>query len=229
MNLTQDSGPAEIATVVVDRLRLALGVGTAAIATWAVALALRHGEAAMYVVAVSFATAAVVSFWRLGKAPCPTCGALRTGTPLRISESLHCDDCGAYFRIRQGVTVATEGDAIEREPVFVAACPKQVRWPQGCCVCGGPASSTVPVELELREDAESGANLLTQAASLGTLKLVSERRYCVHVPTCAQHRRDVPVADLQWNDDEAQLYLAFRSRAYADAFIAANGPVFWDS
>ncbi len=161
----------------------------------------------------------------LGKAPCPDCGFVKSGTALKNSESIHCAGCDGYFSIRDGKTVMTGADAVEDHPVFATACPQSIKWPSGCCVCGSEVTGLAKVRLELEESSPLAQDMLARAATLGTFKLVSKRVFEVEVPVCGAHGTDP--AELRYRYDEEQLHILFRSRAYMSAFAEENGPVFW--
>ena len=220
----------EVPTVRIDTLRLAGVAGAGALALARLGVGLRSGtDPRVWILVGVLAVAAGVAAWGLGKAPCPQCGFLRSGVRLRNNRSLHCQGCGAYFRTKAGVCVETGVDAIEPEPVFAAECPRAIQWPSGCCVCAGTVEQAVVVSLTLDEDAPIAQDLMVRAATLGTFNMVSKRRYEANVPVCNQHASDGhEPARLDWNLETAQLTIKFRSRRYAEAFAATNGPVFWD-
>lgn len=215
--------------VQLDKPRLAAGVFSLTGLVWvAWALVRIHGAGVVLgIVALGFLGMAFYAFIGLGKAPCPECGTMRSGLSMKDNGSLQCRGCGAYFHTRDGEVFATDEDAVEGVPAFATACPMRIDWPPGCCVCGEEVTRTVPVELELEEGAPVAKDMLTRVATLGTYKLVSERRFEVQIPVCERHGSGS--ASLEFRYDEEQLFIKFRSRAYAHAFAEANGPVFWDS
>jgi hypothetical protein len=158
-------------------------------------------------------------------AACPSCGHLRTVPSGKDNDSVECKDCGVWYHTRDGVSLVTDTDAVEERPRFSAACPTRISWPEGCCVCRGPVTTHEPVELEIEYDPGLAPAALTAAVSLGTFKLVKKGQFRVQVPSCGAH--EGPVAELEYRADEAQLYILFRSRAFARAFQEGHGPVFW--
>jgi hypothetical protein len=216
-------------TVQVDKLRLA----GAAVGLLMLAGAVYIGVAGRGMLAMGFIWGMIAligtgyALMGLGKAPCPECGFMVSGLLPKNNSSKQCKACGEYFHTKDGTVIETDRDAIEKYPAFATACPKEIQWPEGCCVCQEPVTQHVTVELELEENAPMAQDMLARAATLGTFKLVSERKFAVEVPVCGEHDRNP--AELEFRYDEAQLYIRFRSRAYADTFDELNGPVFWDS
>ncbi len=216
-------------TVQLDKVRLAGGIGSLLGLLWVVwAYTATRGAGSMLVIVTLFClVGAFYAFIGLGKAPCPDCGMMKSGVGLKHNDSLECVGCGSYYNTRDGEVFATAEDAVETFPAFGTACPKNIEWPAGCCVCQQTVTRTVPITLELEEDSPIAQDMLTRAATLGTFKLVSKRLFEVQIPVCPEHGSDA--AELEFRYDEAQLHIRFRSRSYAAAFEEANGPVFWDS
>ena len=216
-------------TVELDKLRIAGAVAALAGLAWVAWASFNTRGAGSLLIMISLfcIVGLVYALIGLGKATCPECGMMKSGVMPKNNDSLECKGCGAYFHTKDGEVFATATDAVEEFPAFATACPKAIEWPPGCCVCQGDVTGTAPVLLELQEDAPIAHDMLTRAATLGTFKLVSKRRFEVQVPVCDDHGSDS--ADLEFRYEEAQLYIKFRSRAYAKAFDEANGPVFWDS
>lgn len=160
--------------------------------------------------------------WFLYSAPCADCSAPYTGGVFpKDNDSLQCKACDKYFHTKGGRSIATSDTAIEALPVFAVPCPRKIVWPAGCCVCEAPVTRTVPVRLEVEGKSPLLGDFMTQAATLGTFRLVSKNTYEVSVPVCATHGEGS--ADLEHRAGEDQLYIRFRSRKYAKVFEQANG------
>ncbi|MCA9563601.1 MAG: hypothetical protein KC561_08935 [Myxococcales bacterium] len=169
---------------------------------------------------------AIWGLTRLFKGECPTCG---TTSPLlwpKANASYSCRGCGSYLRTESGNVVPTAADAVEATPTFAAHCPQRIVWPKGCCKCGGEVTRQEKIDLELKEDAPMATDLLTRAATLGTFRLVSKRRFQVEVPHCERCRGG---ADLSNDYDEDLVVIRICSRAFAESFQSINELVSWDS
>ena len=213
--------------VSLNRLALGAWLLTFVVTSYFAYTALRasHVPFIMYVCLLAGVLGLVILPFFMGQAVCPECGTMRQWIGLKNNKDMECRGCSAYFRTEQGEVVQTEADAITEMPVFATACPQKIAWPQGCCVCQQEVTHHASVTFKLEEDVPIAQDLLTQAATLGMFKRVSVREFSIDVPVCAAHKHDN--AELDWNYDEAQLYIAFRSRAYMTAFAQQNGPVFW--
>lgn len=77
--------------------------------------------------------------------------------------------------------------AIDAAVTFTAEVPDQIRWPEGCCVCGKPATRTVEARLVEDRNASLGPDMAVRLASLGTARLVEKHTFSVQVPHCQEH------------------------------------------
>lgn len=215
--------------VEVDKLRMAGAVGGFLGTLFSIYAFLQPGSPMSMVMMTGLPSLAALGYFgfTLGKAACPDCGMMRSGIFLVNNASLECSDCGNYFHTKKGEIVLTASDAVETFPAFSTPCPQQIIWPKGCAVCQNEATRQVDIKLTLEQDAPVLQASLTAAVSLGTFKMVSKKLFTVPLPVCGQHGDDS--AELNYKYEEEQLQIAFRSRAYRDAFAEANGPVFWDS
>ncbi len=212
-----------------DKARLAGGaIATILLAGTIYGFATSHGFAVVWAILfLVFGASAVYAFIGLGKATCPECGYAHSGLGLKNNPSIQCKGCDEYFHIIDKHVTPTSDSAIEEFPVFATPCPQDIKWPDGCCVCQAPVTRHLPIYLELEENAPIATDLLTRAATLGTFKLVSKRKFEVQIPLCDQH--ESASAELEYRTADEQLYISFCSRSYAKAFDATNGPVFWGS
>lgn len=162
--------------------------------------------------------------WRAAKsgtAPCPGCG--HTVTDLYTSENrgVVCRFCGKYLEGTGGSLHLTADDAVADDWIFVTTVPHTIAWPDGCCVCGAPATRTVRIEVTEKQDAAFHKDLATRVATLGTMKLVEETTHALEVPHCDAHGNG---AELRLAGDSVTgLAIAFRSHRYLNAFCEKNG------
>lgn len=142
-----------------------------------------------------------------GKLACPSCGA--SIEVLHISEArvIRCSGCGVFLEGAKQMQVVPP-DRIDRHTVFQARLPEPFVWPEGCPVCGGPTTRTVPVE------GMSGVGHLARMVSPVSVVRVSK----VNAPCCEAHADGVGISR-----DGDQTVIGFRSIAYWRRFCEANG------
>lgn len=150
---------------------------------------------------------------------CPDCGYKNSWLTKRPS-AFQCKGCDNYLDGADGTLKLQSDDALAEFPVYEADLPDRIRWPDGCCVCGAPATRTLQAELEERERA-GGKDLAARIATAGTVGIDEVRKYKVEVPHCDAHSGGAALH--RGRDDQgAGLRIAFRSRTYQRAFSALN-------
>ena len=185
-----------------------------------------HSSATMWIL---FAALAGVSFWyatrgRLGshKVECPSCDLYIHGVRLGGDGAVLCPHCREYASIQDGKLVKTPPDRVARAAVFCAELPQRaVLWPDGCCVCGQPATRQLDVKLVITQDSSFARDLATRAATLGMFKSVDQTRYTLAVPHCGAHGDGAALA-MAHEPDQLNLGIAFRSYPYYKQYVQLN-------
>jgi len=177
---------------------------------------------------ILFAALGGVAVWyavggKLGakRLECPSCDLYIHGVVLDPDGAVLCPHCRAYASVEGSKLVKTPPDRVAPEPVFCVELPQQVKWPEGCCVCGAPATRQVESKLEIEQDASFARDMAVGVASLGILRAVDRTTYTLPVPHCAQHADG---AELYPSAEAEQLNLGigFRSYPYFTQFAALN-------
>lgn len=116
-------------------------------------------------------------------AACPSCGATMSSAEfgdewkLRDAKVVRCPRCGVYARGAESLAEVEPG-YIHPSPAFEARLPQQFSWPDGCQVCAGPPTRTVPVEG--RSFAGNMAGVVGGIATVVT----------ANVPVCEAHAQE---------------------------------------
>ena len=152
---------------------------------------------------------------------CPTCNMRLSGLAMDDNEGVRCRGCDGYVDSKDGALSMAGEDSLASVPRFQAACPDRVVWPEGCCVCGEPATRQLLFKLEERESAPLAGDMAVRVASLGTLKLDEVRTNSVHVPHCDDHDHGAELIRSQ-DEEGAELALLFRWNDYRRRFEALN-------
>lgn len=152
---------------------------------------------------------------------CPSCDLYIHGVDMDPDAAVLCPHCRAYASVEDGKLVKTPADRVAREPVFCVELPQQVTWPEGCCVCGQPATRHVESRLEIEQAGSLGRDLAVGVASLGILKAVDRTTYTLAVPHCAEHA-DGARLYLPAEAEQLNLGVGFRSYPYFAQFAALN-------
>lgn len=127
-------------------------------------------------------------------APCPACSARVDDLSGGENAGALCDGCKKFLEGAGGDLWVTDDDTIASEPTFGAALPAEVDWPDGCCVCGAPATRALPSTAAERTLAvphcaahDQGAKLC--ASSPATIKILF-RSYPFQRAFCRKNRVD---------------------------------------
>jgi len=163
------------------------------------------------------------AIWRSAGAPCPGCGHAITGLATGANAGVACRFCGRYVEGERGALRLTADDHVADTAIYATLVPREITWPEGCCVCGEPATRTITIEAkEADASAPMGQDLAVRVATLGTMKLMERGQ--VHrreVPHCAAHGNGAVLSIA--GEGETGLAIAFRSHRYLTAFCDKNG------
>jgi hypothetical protein len=154
---------------------------------------------------------------------CPACRQEIEGLSTGDNEALLCPCCFKYVESKAGALSLVPEDRLAPGPLFVTALPQRVRWPEGCAVCGAPATREVAAKRVTREKAPLGRQVVVSAASLGTMRAYTEVTTTVQVPHCGAHDDGAVLKSPGFDADEAEHFIVFRSLRYLRSFCAANG------
>jgi hypothetical protein len=158
-----------------------------------------------------------------GTAACPSCGRkLQRLDESGVGRPRLCRGCLSYVESRDGSLLLVPPDRVESAPAFRVALPKELAWPDGCCVCAGHAARKVDVHLDVSGHLGSAivsAGGMIAGGTLGMGVTVSEEgRASLAVPHCEQHA-DGAALELA---STGQVRLLFRSYPYLRAFCDLN-------
>ena len=158
-----------------------------------------------------------------GRAPCPSCGAQVRELRLRgRNDGVLCQACGAFLEGERGLLAPSDPARVAAVPLFGAALPDSFRWPEGCVVCGAPATRHVQRSVSVSNTSASLAKSVASSAvgAVGGVGVLvrSGSRITVLVPHCEQHEDGALLEDC----GGAQPNVVFRSLRYARAFCQLN-------
>ncbi len=155
----------------------------------------------------------VMAFSGAGTCACPGCGAAISGISTGSNEGVLCDGCLRYFEGSAGELWATDESKIADTPQFTSPLPESFAFPEGCCVCGAPATRDEAVSIEMMNASSAvTANLVDGVSS------TRSTRTTVQVPHCAEHKGGASLTGTP-----AKPHIRFRSYPYLRAFCAKNG------
>ncbi len=153
---------------------------------------------------------------------CPACDLFIMGALPSEGDSVLCGHCREIGLFEGGKLVKPSPDHIGAKPLFCAELPiDKVQWPDGCCLCGQPATRGIDVKLEYQEDAALGRDMATRAATLGMFKAVDRTTITLSIPHCAQHA-DGAALVMPFEREQPNFGVAFRSYPYFKQFVALN-------
>jgi hypothetical protein len=158
---------------------------------------------------------------RSGTAPCPGCGQRITDLSTGGNRAIVCKFCGKYVEGSAGRLLLTDERQVASDHIFETAVPRDVKWPETCCLCSAPATRALRVEVSRKEDAQSIEGLAVSVATVGVMKLVNVHTESIQVPHCDRHEHGA-ILKLA-GDSVTGLAIAFRSHAYLVAFCDKNG------
>lgn len=174
--------------------------------------------AATFIGGLYFAYRAAAS---AGVADCPGCDMPIFGLSTGSNLARLCEECGRYVEGKEGKLWLVDENAVAELPVFTTECPNPIVWPEGCCVCGKPATRTIQAKLIEIDDAPAAKDMAVRVVSLGTLRLSTETTYRVEAPHCQEH--DDGVGLMRSFDDELlRPLIMFRSHAFFRRFCELN-------
>ena len=175
-------------------------------------------------IAIATVVAALVLFYgrsSSGVVDCPSCDLLMRGVALRDNPGVLCVQCGGYATGSNGSIDVTPQAYVAPRPVFAADLPEELSWPEGCTVCGAPATRSVDVDLVQDENASFGTDLAVRAGSFGVLKAINRTTYRLQAPHCSEHHDGVAL-DHSNNHGSVDVVIAFRSYPYFREFVRLN-------
>jgi hypothetical protein len=138
-------------------------------------------------------------------ADCPHCGS-----PMLAGEVTQCSKCGEFALAERGALVKLPRDYVAESATFIVNMDRVlelggvVRWPDDCCICGGPSTRTERLTQSFDSPGIIGNRL--------TLRF--------DVPHCQTHRRGVACGG---TSGVVLVGLTFRSYRYYREFIHMNG------
>lgn len=157
-----------------------------------------------------------------GVGHCPDCAHPMTNLGMVQNAPTACRACGAYLESTDGTLRVTSSESIDDNAIFDVPLPVgETHWPDGCCVCGDPATRSIEVEVEYTQDASLGSSVAVGALSVGTLKAVKKGTIRIGVPHCSVHDDG---AKVEFSLRHQLPYLSFRAKKYADEFARQNPP-----
>lgn len=151
------------------------------------------------------------------EAPCPSCNATIDSLGTGANDGTCCAACHVYVEGTQGELWVTDLARVADRPIFATKLGAQHAWPDGCCVCGRPATRGVPVSATR---AKSGSNAATAIATGGAVLATSSTTFTVQVPHCAEHDNG---AHLSAGARDKDMRILFRSYPYLRSFCERNG------
>ncbi|MFO0548439.1 MAG: hypothetical protein U0271_08640 [Polyangiaceae bacterium] len=152
---------------------------------------------------------------------CPACDMYIGGLSTGRNEAVFCPYCGQFAEGENGELWVASDERLMDWPGFTVELPHQVRWPDGCCVCGKPATRTTEIELVETRDANIVKDLAVRTVTLGIAKLVETKKFSVRVPHCQDHR-DGAALYAAAQPDQIMPAIGFRSRGYMRRFCELN-------
>lgn len=153
------------------------------------------------------------------EAPCPSCG--RENLAEKDVEFKPClnPKCQRYLQGDGESLWLAPDDTVAVAPTFGAVLPEKVGWPEGCCVCGQPATRVIPVTLHVKQ---TGQNLATSAAGLALGRIVVKTGggtiVTVNTPHCETHMDGAALE----SPTIGPLRIVFRSHTFQQQFRKRN-------
>lgn len=154
------------------------------------------------------------------EAPCPACGAKLTGLSTGSNDGVLCEKCKIYVQ-GQGALTPTDPARVADVPLFTTLLPDQFAWPDGCCVCGTPATHGVKIEARTQNQASAAAvvGVTEMTGGVLTARRAGANVWSVEVPHCANHKDGALLASAGGD----KVKIRFRSYPYLRAFCERNG------
>ena len=155
---------------------------------------------------------------------CPLCGH-EEARDYRSGQPAPCDKCMAYLRIEEKGVSEEKDDAIEFKPLYAVRPADlggraigEVRFPEACVLCGGPADERRPIHtLRLAGPDDPRSQLPPPRGPKRSITL-DEQAWGPTAPFCKKHLAD-PLDPIEIFQGELQ----FRSYAQYRAFCQLNG------
>ncbi|HVX84700.1 MAG TPA: hypothetical protein VH253_07775 [Phycisphaerae bacterium] len=145
-----------------------------------------------------------------GVASCPGCGERLTNLGTGSNEAVLCPKCLKYYEGTGGELWATDMGKVAASAVYTTKLPEKFQFPEGCCVCGKPATQRVKVETRMM-NASSAVTAPAVGYSSSTVT-------SVEVPHCAEHKDGAMLSGTS-----KDMRIRFRSYPYMRAFCELNG------
>jgi len=206
------------------------GVGAAALFLLAYFMATKatHGGQAMMSYLLAFIAAAPGLFLlyrayaTTGVGECPGCDMYILDISTRSNMGVLCPSCSRYVESEKGELILSPDSRVASFPMFRTEVPEQIRWPDGCCVCGEDATREVSATLVQEEAGPMHKDIAVGVASLGMLKSVQRQIYEITVPHCQKHD-DGAALEIGSETDMINPAICFRSHGYLRQFCELNG------
>jgi hypothetical protein len=151
---------------------------------------------------------------------CPVCGHEAARDYFR-GRSAACDSCVAYLRLEDGKVIEESDEAVEfmatygvRPADLLGRDPKTLVFPDGCALCGMPATA----HREVRGQLDRQIRELTGPSASEGPQSPAGFDWDLRVPVCERHLHEGAAPVETWRDE-----LQFRSYERYRAFCRKNG------
>jgi len=151
-----------------------------------------------------------MAFGGAGTAACPACGATLGGLSTTANDGVLCSSCHFYSEGKDGTLWRTDPSRIADEPIFSSPLPPEFKFPNGCCVCGGPPAGRETIKLRTQN--------ASSAVTASTVGVTTSTEVSVGVPHCTEHKGGARLSGTPQSP-----HIKLRSYPYLRAFCALNG------
>ena len=160
-----------------------------------------------------------MSYCGAGEASCPSCDKIVSGLSTGSNDGILCPECTNYLEGKGGKLWITDHSRIADSPVFSSPLPDEFSFPDGCCVCGSPATHNESVSANIQSDkstaAMAGVTVLSGGAVSGR---AGYTEWTVQVPHCDSHKQGASLGSL----GSGKVKISFKSLPYLQAFCKTN-------
>jgi len=144
-----------------------------------------------------------------GEATCPNCSKPIDGLSTKSNDGVLCQSCHRYVEGKDGHLWTTEESRIADNPLFTSPLPETFAFPEGCCVCGKPATHKQTIEYRTQN--------ASSAITAPTVGVTTTTKITVEVPHCDEHKDGAALTSATKGTG-----IRFRSYPYLRAFCALN-------